>query len=175
VNSGKTLFAQLMDFLPWSTFSRIVTRYGGDQRVRTLSCAEHYRAMAFAQLLLAQEVRFATDSPLEGTGFELPVRERGQSGCRPFYAAECSRRVGAPSQFSDSTTPCIKAAWTRPPRPQSVPATHSAEFCVVREKTATLYRVTAPADPVHGNRLGGAKGPQPVPLQCDAPPCGPPA
>jgi hypothetical protein len=50
VNSGKTLFAQLMDFLPWSTFSRIVARYGGDQRVRTLSCAEHYRAMAFAQL-----------------------------------------------------------------------------------------------------------------------------
>jgi hypothetical protein len=71
--------------------------------------------------------RFARDSPLEGTGFELPVRGRGQSGCRPFYAAESSGRVGAPSQFSDSTTPCIKAAWTRPPRPQSVPATHSAE------------------------------------------------
>ena len=43
MNSGKTLFAQLMDFLPWSTFTRIVARYGGDQRVRTLSCAEHYR------------------------------------------------------------------------------------------------------------------------------------
>jgi hypothetical protein len=55
------------------------------------------------------------DSPLEGTGFELPVRGRGQSGCRPFYAAESSGR--------------IKAAWTRPPRPQSVPATHTAEFC----------------------------------------------
>ena len=50
MNSGKTLFAQLMDFLPWSTFTRIVARYRGDQRVRTLSCAEHYRAMAFAQL-----------------------------------------------------------------------------------------------------------------------------
>ena len=50
MNSGKTLFAQLLDFLPWSTFSRIVSRYRGDQRVRTLSCAEHYRAMAFAQL-----------------------------------------------------------------------------------------------------------------------------
>ena len=37
MNIGKTLFAQLMDFLPWSTFTRIVTRYGGDQRVRTLS------------------------------------------------------------------------------------------------------------------------------------------
>src|ERR1700739_3318734 len=57
-----------------------------------------------------------------------PVRGRGQSRCRPFYAAESSGRVGAPSQFSDSTTPCIKAAWTRPPRSQSVPATHSAKF-----------------------------------------------
>ena len=37
-----------------------------------------------------------TDSSLKGTGFELPVRGRGQSGCRPFYAAESSGRVGAP-------------------------------------------------------------------------------
>ena len=57
MNSGKTLFAQLMDFLPWSTFTRIVARYGGDQRVRTLSCAEHYRAMAFAQLTYRESLR----------------------------------------------------------------------------------------------------------------------
>jgi hypothetical protein len=48
--TGKTLFAQLMDFLPWSTFARLVVRYDGDRRVRTLTCAEQYRAMAFAQL-----------------------------------------------------------------------------------------------------------------------------
>ena len=29
---GKTLFAQLMDFLPWTTFTRIVDRYGGERR-----------------------------------------------------------------------------------------------------------------------------------------------
>jgi hypothetical protein len=40
MNTGKTLFAQLMDFLPWSTFTRIVGRYGGDRAVRTLRCAE---------------------------------------------------------------------------------------------------------------------------------------
>jgi hypothetical protein len=57
VNSGKTLFAQLMDFLPWSTFTRIVSRYGGDWRVRTLSCAEQYRAMAFAQLTYRESLR----------------------------------------------------------------------------------------------------------------------
>lgn len=37
LNVGKTLFAQLMDFLPWSTFTRILTRYDGDRRVRTLA------------------------------------------------------------------------------------------------------------------------------------------
>ena len=50
MNTGKTLFAQLMDFLPWTTFTQVVDRYGGDHRVRTLSCAEQYRSMAFAQL-----------------------------------------------------------------------------------------------------------------------------
>lgn len=57
MNIGKTLFAQLMDFLPWSTFARIVARYGGDARVRTLCCAEQYRAMAFAQLTYRESLR----------------------------------------------------------------------------------------------------------------------
>ena len=43
--SGKTVFAQLMDCLPWSTFSRLVARYGGDHDVRTFPCVEQYRAL----------------------------------------------------------------------------------------------------------------------------------
>jgi Domain of unknown function (DUF4372)/Transposase DDE domain len=79
VNSGKTLFAQLMGFLPWSTFSRIVARYGGNQRVRTLSCAEHYRAMAFAQLTYRESLRdietclSVQASKLYSMGFRDPV------------------------------------------------------------------------------------------------------
>ena len=46
MNTGKTLFAREMEFLPWKTFSWIVTRHGGDSRVRTLGCGEQYRAMA---------------------------------------------------------------------------------------------------------------------------------
>ena len=80
MNSGKTLFAQLMDFLPWSTFTRIVARYGGDQRVRTLSCGEHYRAMAFAQLTYRESLRDIETcssvqvSKLYSMGFRDPVR-----------------------------------------------------------------------------------------------------
>ena len=80
MNIGKTLFAQLMDFLPWSTFARIVARYGGDARVRTLCCAEQYRAMAFAQLTYRESLRdievclSARASKLYHIGFREPVR-----------------------------------------------------------------------------------------------------
>ncbi|MDP1785778.1 DUF4372 domain-containing protein, partial [Nitrosomonas sp.] len=38
MNLGKALFAQLMGFVPWTSFARIVARYGGDSGVRNLSC-----------------------------------------------------------------------------------------------------------------------------------------
>jgi transposase len=80
MNTGKTLFAQLMDFLPWKTFSRIVARYDGDSRVRTLSCGGQYRAMAFAQLTYRESLRdietclSVQASKLYHMGFSEPVR-----------------------------------------------------------------------------------------------------
>ena len=78
--TGKTLFAQLMDFLPWSTFVRLVDHYDGDRRVRTLTCAEQFRAMAFAQLTYRESLRdietclSAQSSKLYHMGFREPVR-----------------------------------------------------------------------------------------------------
>jgi hypothetical protein len=57
MNAGKTLFSQLMDCLPWSTFTRIVARYHGDHSVQTFPCTEQYRAMAFAQLTYRESLR----------------------------------------------------------------------------------------------------------------------
>ena len=57
MNTGKTLFAQVMEFIPWSSFSRIVKRYQGDAGVRSLSAAEHFRVMAFAQLTWRESLR----------------------------------------------------------------------------------------------------------------------
>jgi hypothetical protein len=80
MNAGKTLFAQLMEFLPWKAFSRVVARYDGDTRVRTLSCAEQYRAMAFAQLTYRESLRdievcLSTQAAkLYHMGFREPVR-----------------------------------------------------------------------------------------------------
>jgi len=78
--AGKTLFAQLMDFVPWTTFTRIVSRYGGDRRVRILPCAEQYRAMAFAQLTYRESLRdietclSVQASKLYHMGLREPVR-----------------------------------------------------------------------------------------------------
>ena len=78
--SGKTVFAQLMDCLPWSTFSRLVARYGGDYDVRTFPCVEQYRAMAFAQLTYRESLRdieaclSAQPAKLYHMGFRGPIR-----------------------------------------------------------------------------------------------------
>ena len=57
MNMGKTLFAQVMEYVPWKSFGRIVDRHGGDAGVRTLSCADLFRVMAFAQLTWRESLR----------------------------------------------------------------------------------------------------------------------
>lgn len=54
---GKTLFAQVIEFVPWKTFSRIIERHGGDAGVRTLNCADLFRVMAFSQLIWRESLR----------------------------------------------------------------------------------------------------------------------
>ena len=80
MNTGKTLFAQLMDFLPWTTFGRCVLRYRGDKNVRTLNCAEQFRVMAFAQLTYRESLRdievclSAQEAKLYHMGIRSPIR-----------------------------------------------------------------------------------------------------
>lgn len=57
MNTGKTLFAQVMEYVPWKTFGRIIERHNGDSGVRTLSCADVFRVMAFAQLTWRESLR----------------------------------------------------------------------------------------------------------------------
>jgi Domain of unknown function (DUF4372)/Transposase DDE domain len=57
MNVGKTLFAQVMEYVPWKTFGRIIERHGGDAGVRTLDCADLFRIMAFAQLTWRESLR----------------------------------------------------------------------------------------------------------------------
>ena len=57
MNIGKTLFAQIMEFVPWTSFARIVNRYSGNAGVRRMTCAEQFRVMAFAQLTWRESLR----------------------------------------------------------------------------------------------------------------------
>jgi hypothetical protein len=57
MNMGKTLFAQVMEFVPWKTFGRIIERHKGDACVRMLGCADLFRIMAFSQLTWRESLR----------------------------------------------------------------------------------------------------------------------
>jgi hypothetical protein len=57
MNVGKTLFAQVMEFVPWKTFGRIIDRHKGDAGVRTLNCPDVFRVMAFSQLIWRESLR----------------------------------------------------------------------------------------------------------------------
>ena len=57
MNSGKTIFSQIIDFLPQKKFRQCVERYKGNHRVRTFSCYDQFLCMAFAQLTYRESLR----------------------------------------------------------------------------------------------------------------------
>jgi hypothetical protein len=54
---GKTIFAQLMDFLPVYEFHKCVQRYNGHYKVKHFSCWNQFLCMAFAQLTYRESLR----------------------------------------------------------------------------------------------------------------------
>jgi len=79
MNKGKTIFSQLMSFLPIYEFNKCVKKHNGDYRVRTLKSLEHFYVMAFAQLTYRESLRDieiclnAFSSKLYHSGFQQPV------------------------------------------------------------------------------------------------------
>jgi hypothetical protein len=57
MNSGRTLFAQVMDYLPWHEFRKSIDLYRGNRRVRTLSCMDQLLTMMFGQLTYRESLR----------------------------------------------------------------------------------------------------------------------
>ena len=80
MNSGQTVFAQLMDFLPKHQFRACVEGYRGNHRVRSFSCLDQFLCMAFAQLTYRESLRDietclgAIGSRLYHAGIRGPVR-----------------------------------------------------------------------------------------------------
>jgi len=57
MNSGKTIFSQLMDFLPMYEFRKCVERYKGNYKIKSFSCWDQFLCMAFAQLTYRESLR----------------------------------------------------------------------------------------------------------------------
>jgi len=80
MNQDKTVFAQLMDFVPYHRFQTCVERYQGNKWVQEFSCWNQWLAMAYAQLTDRQSLRdieaslAAQRHKLYHMGFTKPVK-----------------------------------------------------------------------------------------------------
>lgn len=80
MNSGRTVFAQVMDFLPLREFRACVARYGGHGKGQSFSCLDQFLTLAFAQLTARESLREtvtclnAMAPKLYHMGFRGPIR-----------------------------------------------------------------------------------------------------
>lgn len=57
MNSGQTIFSQLMEFIPTYEFNQCVKRYNGNYKIKKFTCREQFLCMAFAQLTYRESLR----------------------------------------------------------------------------------------------------------------------
>jgi hypothetical protein len=57
MNTGKTVFSQVMEFLPIYEFQKCVHRYQGNYKIQSFSCMDQFLCMAFAQLTFRESLR----------------------------------------------------------------------------------------------------------------------
>lgn len=57
MNSGQTIFSQVMDHLPLHEFQKCVRKYQGDHKIKSFSCLDQFLSMAFAQLTYRESLR----------------------------------------------------------------------------------------------------------------------
>jgi len=57
MNTGRTVFAQLMEFFPSYEFRKCVEQYNGNHKVISFTCLDQFLCMAFAQLTYRESLR----------------------------------------------------------------------------------------------------------------------
>jgi len=57
MNSGQTIFSQLMEFIPTYEFNQCIKRYNGNYKIKKFTCREQFLCMAFAQLTYRESLR----------------------------------------------------------------------------------------------------------------------
>jgi hypothetical protein len=74
MNTGRTVFSQLIEFLPHQEFQKCVARYSGGRYLKNLSCGDQYLAMAFAQLTYRESLRDIEACSIGGKLYHMGFR-----------------------------------------------------------------------------------------------------
>jgi len=92
MHQGKLVFAQLMLYLPLSTFRRCVADHRGSTEVKDFSCLDQFFAMAFAQLTYGESLRDIEVQPARSGSTAVP---HGVSLPDDFaqHAGQCERHA----------------------------------------------------------------------------------
>src|SRR6516164_8983304 len=105
MNEGRTVFAQLLDYLPKYEFDKCVQSYRGNFRVRKLPAYEQFVVLAFAQLTWRESLR----------DIETCLRAIGASSATllksSFNKLQRSTRTSLWRQNSNK----LPSPWTPPP------------------------------------------------------------
>ena len=122
MNSGRTVFAQLLDLLPRCAFDLAVDRYRGERRVRRFSCMDQLLCMVFAQLTGRSSLR-ETVSCLRALGprrYHCGIRARGQEHFGPSQRATRLSHLHGHCGFDDRDGADQIAGRSRSPAAEAV-------------------------------------------------------
>jgi len=93
MNEGRTVFAQLLDFLPKYEFDKCVARYHGNFRVRKLPTYEQFLVLAFAQLTWRESLRDIETCLSGRVQKEKGGSSKGESGFPPSFWVRGGSRI----------------------------------------------------------------------------------
>ena len=105
MNTGKTIFSQVMDLVHRETFQRCIHRYPSETIFRSLSCRDQFLSMAFAQMTFRESLRDTVDclearsDALYQMGLRGPVRRSTLADANEhrdwrMYAALAQQLIG---------------------------------------------------------------------------------
>ena len=168
MNAGRTVFSQLIEFLPHQEFQKCIARYCGGRYLKKLSCWDQYLAMAFAQLTYRESLRdieaclapseqaLSHGIPRQGSALDAGRRQRIprlanlrrlRSGSDRYRSPACMRTIRSASIWIKACMP-----WTPRPsicacrcfRGQSFASTRPPSRCIpCWTCTATSPRLSA--------------------------------
>ena len=99
MNSGQSIFAQLMDFIPRYEFRGCVERYHGNYKIKSFSCWDQFLTIAFAQLTFRESLRDieaclrASPTKLYHIGIRIPISRNTLAHANQERDSLCPVRV----------------------------------------------------------------------------------